>query len=216
MKDLCRTVAEDIEYVAGEFGPSITTAALRRGSNVLRRLLVYDDFLKARKAAGIPGKPVVEAPRGEVFLEIPGHSKVAVVVAGGGEYAGIEAALAVINAGGHPIPLPPGVNPLGHVFGLGEFLNSIGIYVEGLRIRRRDIISYVANKLGGTHLDTRRSGKIKNKFEALDRNADRLQIGDVPSVNGKNAVYFELLSIGQLFAKSAAAKDYLEWYRQAV
>ena len=82
MNELCRSVAEDVQYLAAEWNQDVTTAALRRGSSVLRRLLVNDDFLRAWKAAGILGRPTIEAPRGEVFLEIPGHSTVEIIITG--------------------------------------------------------------------------------------------------------------------------------------
>ena len=202
-----RTLLEDLDYLKREWTPKVTDAALRRGSPVLRRLLVNDDFLKAWHLLRVGHKPHVKAPRAEYFLEHPEADRIEILISGGGHYAGAFAALAMVNTGRIPIPLSRDINPIEYRFTLGEFLQSTGIYMSGLCVSRREVVQYVANKLGGAHLDFKRSGKLKEKFETLDRGADRLQIEGVPKPAGKNAVYFELLSIGQLFAQSPAATE---------
>ena len=202
-----RTLLEDLDYLQREWTPQVTDAALRRGSPVLRRLLVNDDFLKAWHLLHLTGKPYVTAPRAEYFLEHPEADRIEILISGGGNYAGAFAALALVNRGRVPIPLSRDINPMEHSFTVGEFLQSTGIYLSGLRVSRCEVVQYVANKLGGAHLDFKRFGKLKEKFETLDREADRLQIKGVPSPAGKNAVYFELLSIGQLFVQSPAANE---------
>ncbi len=172
---------------------------------VLRRLFVQDDFLKAWNQNGLIEKPRVVAPRAEYFLEHPDRARVDMIIAGGGEFGGTFAALAVVNKGGAPLQVSPDDMPMQHRFTVGEFLQSVGIYVDNMRVSRREVIKYVANKLGGAHLDRSRSGKLSRKFDALDRNRERLRIDGVPSLGGKNAVYFELLSIGQLLGRSEAA-----------
>jgi len=65
-------------------------------------------------------------------------------------------------------------------------------------VSRRELVQYVANKLGGTHIDTKRDfSKIKErKFALLDQVREMIRVAD------KNAIYYELLSIGQSLVQS--------------
>jgi hypothetical protein len=65
-------------------------------------------------------------------------------------------------------------------------------------VRRRDVIKYVANKLGRTHFDPSRK-KDEQAFRILDAAMNSSVIVD------KRLVYFELLSIGQAVAQSSDA-----------
>jgi hypothetical protein len=78
-------------------------------------------------------------------------------------------------------------------------------------VRRHLVIKYVANKLGGIHLDPKRDLKKDEEvgFSLLD------QIADTYQVAGKQAIYFELLSIGQSISASPDVDRFLEVGRAA-
>jgi len=165
--------------------------------------------MRAWRLAGVGGKPTVLAPRVEFFLNHPQRGRIQLLVAGGGEYAGAFCALALMNAGNTPLQLAQATNPMEHPFHFREFCRSASIVLDHIVVRRAEVVSYVANKLGGAHFDAKRSGKLANKFKALDQQADRLAVSAVPAVKQKNAVFFELLSIGQLVARSEATSSLL-------
>lgn len=80
---------------------------------------------------------------------------------------------------------------------LANFMPSPCIIAQGKEISRRILIQYVANKLGGAHWDPGRGKKKKDMlFALLDQVSQRISLAD------KNAVYFELLSVGQALVNS--------------
>lgn len=211
-KDLIQIVAKDINHLRRSWDGTIDDDTLRRDSVILRRLLVDDDLNKAWKASGFISGIYIVAPRVEFFLDSYEASRIEFLIAGGGYYHGLYIALAMDNLGNSPIKLPANINPQEHKFKLKEFVAATSIYVERTRISRQELIQYVANKLGGAHLDFSREKKQARKHQILDRNIDRfkIQVEGYPPLTGKNTVYFELLSIGQLLARSSDIERFLD------
>jgi hypothetical protein len=87
---------------------------------------------------------------------------------------------------------------INYTYWLSEYLASPCFITNGISISRRELIQYVANKLGGTHLDQKRNpGKeVDIKYSILDSIRKSIKIAD------KDAIYFELLSIGQCIASA--------------
>jgi hypothetical protein len=83
---------------------------------------------------------------------------------------------------------------------ISKYLKSASAIVGGQIISRRDIIEYVANKLGGAHFDSRRSDR-EIKYHLLDEN--HVQAGGFP------AAFVELLAIVKTLANSADADRYI-------
>ena len=86
---------------------------------------------------------------------------------------------------------------------LSKFLDSTCIYFENISIKRREVITYICNKLGGVHFDKTRNSKneIEKKYILFDmlRNKKTLVIGREKNID---CVFFELLSIGQAVINS--------------
>jgi hypothetical protein len=190
-KELIRVVVSDLDHLAGTWNQKLVSDDdLRRGSAQLRHLLIEGNLLRAWRAMGFDKQPIIPAPRLESCLQ--NHASIVIGVAGGGEYEGIKAALALMREAGVESP-PANEEEVAHPFKLTKFITSCSLVVNGKRIKREEIIKYVANKLGGTHYDQRR---LEPAFSALDNAASAINF------LGKNAVYFELLSIGQLVANA--------------
>jgi len=204
-----QTILEDLQHLKHSWNDIVDDAILRRDSTILRRLLIEGALNSARKILGFSGKFYIVAPRAEFFLEMKDSYKIDFILSGGGLYQGIFAALATYNKGKQTINLPSHINAIEHKFTLPQFLGSTSVYVEKISISRGEMIQYVANKLGGVHIDFTRKGRLAKKFETLDRNIERFQFKGIPPLQGKNTVYFELLSIGQLFSKSEDAKSFV-------
>jgi hypothetical protein len=207
-KYFIQTVLEDLQHLGRAWNDSVDDSVLRRDSTILRRLLIDGDLNEAWKMLGFKQKIFVFAPRAEYFLETKESHKINFILSGGGLYQGIFAALAIHNKGKEAVTLPSHINPIEHKFTLSEFLDSVSIFVENTKISRRELIQYVANKLGGVHIDFSRKGRLAQKFETLDRNIDRFKFEGKLALRGKNTVYFELLSIGQLLSNSKDIKQF--------
>ena len=86
---------------------------------------------------------------------------------------------------------------------LGHYLKQTSVVVDGVLINREEVIKYVANKLGGAHYDSSRTQStqqnnisLEQKYSLLDKVKGGMVMAD------KNAIYYELLSIGQRVVNS--------------
>jgi hypothetical protein len=85
---------------------------------------------------------------------------------------------------------------------LTDYLQSAAAIICGEAVSRRDVIRYVANKLGGAHFDPDRSRRGDERLALLDY--------DVASIaperaSGLNNVSAELLSVAQSLGTSGDA-----------
>ncbi|MBK8904256.1 MAG: hypothetical protein IPM53_23960 [Anaerolineaceae bacterium] len=198
---LLEIVAEDLRYLQEEWGQTISNHALRRGSTVLRSLLVQKQLHQAWNLAGFDGRLQITTSSLKETLSIIPKEKIIFAASGGALYKDVavrgalvidksnlsEAELNAINLAGFPE----------EILSLHEFVEATCVVAEGQPISRRTLINYVANALGGAHYDTKRDRKKTGKdFSVLDRAAQNFEFED------KNLVYFELLAIGQAIANS--------------
>jgi hypothetical protein len=87
---------------------------------------------------------------------------------------------------------------------VAQFLASPFALITGVEVSRRDVIKYVANKLGGVHFDPSRRPQDA-KLHLLDQRLAALMVhGTQPF----NVIYVELLSIIQFVAESGDAARY--------
>jgi len=63
-----KIVAEDLEYLADDWRPSLDERQLRRDSPILRRLLVDDQYGDAWRDLALPGQPFISAPELSAML----------------------------------------------------------------------------------------------------------------------------------------------------
>lgn len=76
---------------------------------------------------------------------------------------------------------------------LSKFMKQVSFKIRNVKINREEVIKYIANKKGGAHYDSSREKNrdLEVKYSLLD------SIYSNSSILDKNAVYYELLSIGQ-------------------
>lgn len=193
--ELEQVVREDLQFLTESWQTDLSDSYLRRDSAVLRRLLIDNGHgLLPRywQALGRPGKH----PRVEATLF---HDNL-----GGAERDDIECAFAGKVHYGHGTLFsfiearsssgatePQGPQSVQKVLKLPRFLDSTVLIVEGTRVRRRDVISYIANRKGGVHLDSGRDRAQDKAVAALDATSGKYEL------IGKDIVYLALLSIGQ-------------------
>jgi hypothetical protein len=207
--ELLRIVREDLDHLEKEWHAGVANEHLRITSSLLRRLLVDGQLQRAWIAAGFTRQPIIAAPDFDRMLASVDATKVVFALAGGGLTAAgqprtdIEARFLVLVEGGS-IPFvvsaeearAAGVED--RSFRLGAFVEGPCAYARGVRIKRRELIAYVANKLGGAHYDSRRDPVRERAFVLLD------EIHRIFDMAGRTGVYYELLGIAQ---QITAAED---------
>jgi hypothetical protein len=203
-RETVATAAKDLRFLATEWDQSVDDDSLRRSSTTLRLLLVGGVYGRAWRLVGFQGEPKVVAPDLEANLAGLDQTSITWAHAGGAESQGITVE--------HPMVMSRamspeevkrrferGREPVTSTYGLSRFLESTCVLYGDVAVRRREIILYVANKLGGAHLDAKRD-PIKDRVAiALDETLNTFGIG------GRPAIYFEVLSIGQALVRSEDA-----------
>lgn len=206
------TVAQDLSFLRESWDESIDDASLRRSSNVLRMLLVDGNYGRAWRLAGFSQEPRIIATDLSANLGTIDRSRIVYAQAGGARFQGMELAGALmVNYAMTDRELAQRTgnrsSPLRSEYGLSQFVESDCIIYKGVHIKRREIIQYVANKLGGAHLDVNRSLSKEHKDVLLDELRNTMQLV------GKPSIYFELLSIGQAIAQAKDTLRFLERVR---
>ncbi len=199
---LARVVMSDLRYLGtGWHAPDIDEDVLRRDSAILRRLLIDNGGMlqRLRRQLGLRGEPRVTAID---VTELKG--RVDLAVAGGGSVGEWEfrSIMAWEDPNAPSVDFPEPTELV-----LSRFLDSACVLLDDTLVRRRHLIKYVANKLGGVHFDTTRNpGRGTNQqevlgFAALDEVREQFSVRQLPSV------YFELLSIGQALLQSPGVQE---------
>lgn len=194
--------AEDIAYfrswAGGAWSLEPGDDALRRGSAVLRRLLVEGEIQNAWKHHGFTKSPLVTANL--IDAEATAHlSPVHVISAGGPHIAELQI------EGFHDDRPPRGYDPKapfpvrqGCEVPLSTYVQSPAILVNGEPVSRREVIQYVAYERGGVHpISSRGRKRIEERVKKIQRIGAHIEIG------GKELIYSELREIGRVIGESA-------------
>jgi hypothetical protein len=207
-QEVVRLTLADLRHIAKETDPACDDDQLRRVSVQLRNLLIYDWLGRSWRLLQLePKAPIIIAPR--LRTEGLGSN---LAVAGGGDVAGAAVGNFRVTVGRALSPeelKARGERAKGdmeYAFSLADYKKSCAVYVRGQKVSREQLVQYVAVKKGGAHLDHKRK-KDDHAYSALDAAiASRFWFG--PS--GKNAVYLELLSIGQNLTSSPDIVRFME------
>lgn len=218
-RELVDVTFADLGHIAKEAGPECDDHQLRRVSVQLRNLLIEDCLVRSWKLLQLqPKSPAIVAPR----LRTDELGPADFAVAGGGNLGGVS--IGGIQSMPGRVLSPDEVKALyeqgkkdtEHAFSVSEYKDSCAIYCSGQKISRRQLVQYVANKKGGAHLDNTRK-KDEQAYSALDSAlkapmvfGGRLGQDAKSDLPGKNAVYLELLSIGQHLTNSPDVKRFIE------
>jgi hypothetical protein len=208
--DRIRVVAEDITYLRREWSQDVDDASLRISSPILRRLLVDGLLQRVWRDLGLDKQPIVSAPSLEVMLKPFPIRKITYAQAGGAKHQGIVVT-SVVEYGDYLSPdqamkaFGSGPNAPDRDFSLRRFLEGTCIVVNSAQISRHTLVKYIANKLGGVHLDFGRNltKDEERKFALLDKvRAER-------GTANRPAIYYEYLSVGQALINSADIDRFL-------
>ena len=194
--DLEESVRSDLEHLATSWIQPQGEAAVRRDSAVLRRLLLDGSgtLRRYRQQLRLKGDPKIRAI--DLMAAIPGDwSTVILAAAGGAQVGGVV--IQLIETRSAPPPEPPSVTFPTKLYPLSNFLMTPCMIVAGHPVNRKEVIQYVANKLGGVHLDTSRKAD-EIAYKALDEHR-----GEFSVLNSEiDLLYYELLAIGQHLLRS--------------
>jgi hypothetical protein len=212
----------------------LTEGHLRRGSATLQLLLVDGLLQKAWRHYGFERQPKLVGPDIVAIAASKGLrlDLAAGCIAGGGRQKGVD----VSFIGGFRVDNPSTGVPADAEVGfavcvtsiariaseapvsapwdalierswdLSEYLESPGAVRKGEMIKRREIIEYFRNYIGGAHHDLLKGAKHANnkRYELVADLADHVR-ADV-----RDGLYFELLSIGQSVARSDDVRALVE------
>jgi len=195
---LIKRVVQHLRYLRDNWNDSIELEEVVRNSNVLRILLVQNALGRAWRLCGYTYPIRIQALTLTRILSEYDKDKILTAWTGGARYRGVQYALVVAFSGEKPktdSPLTPATCQ--QELTLDEYRRNTCMVVRvkdgGLiEINRLELINYVANKLGGTHIDfTRKSNKpLEQKFIALD------EAHNYESVD-RSIILLLLLAIGQ-------------------
>ena len=203
--EMLEIVKSDIKYIKAKWVNNINDHDLRRDSCILRKLLYQDGGLiqKALELLNIQTYKLV-APSSSLDL-IDGED-IGFYVAGGGQIDGTKIQsliylLKLIDDLDASFVTSPEVR--NNVYTLETFLKSPSIILNGKIFSRKEVIYFIANKQGGAHFENNTSTGM-SKYKILSDYWDTYELLE------KNYVYFEFLSIGQLFVNSTYTSKLLK------
>ena len=218
--DIAQIVAEDLQHLQTEHHGDVSDASLRRNSAVLRRLLIDNDLIKAWRLIAVEGKPLITfLTTDDIVGRIP-RRLVRFAHAGYAEKSDIGIACTYILKDAlqpseikkylSQVKMPnPNCEPPWRTMSLKNFSKSTIAIVESVEISREELVKYVSNKLGGAHLDPKRSvSSLEKKYRMLDGFRASLLIAE------RSSIYFLFLSIVRDLANSECCLRYLDHCRK--
>lgn len=203
-------VAEDLEYIAS-WNPNTGTGDVRRGSAVLRRLLVEGVYSRAWRCCGESGEPKLEAIDLGPIVNSPELPWIEIAVAGDTDYRSPPVTMIVMEAGLNPdgSKSNSSARPVKREFGLAKFVQSPAGINKGKVFTRSDVIKYIANIKGGVHL----SGKQRQKERDLIKKMSKVE-GRITAAK-TDGLLIELVAIAQAVGRSRDAQKFISYVRSS-
>jgi hypothetical protein len=199
LKDLTASVFGDLAWLRDTDLGTTNEDGLREASARLRRLLTHDKTLQQlRRALGHRGELRISSP---TFTA--DGSDVVFAQSAGARRGGTQVQdVAVYNRALSPDEVRDRfekvkeAGPVTQELLLSNWLSSKCMVVNGIPVTRRDVVLFVAHKLGGVHFDTSRDAKNHPGYTALDNARELVRTADL------DAAYAELAAIAQQLVSS--------------
>ncbi len=204
-------IAEDLEYLRDGWGPDVLEPDIRRGSAVLRRLLVESSFSQAWRAAGFEKQPRVIAVDLRNIFEKLNLELVICSLAWGAHFRGVFMSSPCIYPGttipmGKPSPaIRKDGFPGEREFYITEYMESLSGIAEGIHVNRREIVKYVANVKGGVHLSSKRRSAEKKLIKKMKMFEKKIM------AHTTDGILVEIVSIAQAIGMSDDARKLIEY-----
>lgn len=205
--ELARVVGEDLDYLFLEWNQDISDASLRRTSPVLRSLLIENKLQAVARDLGVELKLL--APDINRSVSIEELKEYRYWQAGGAKYNGMEIrSVSMLDRALTDFEIAKKAHEFGRQMRnfpvkIQAFLRQPSFVVHGTLINREEVIKYVVHKLGGGHFDSNRTPGLGPNLTLDDKYIllDQVRAGNFMT-GGKDAIYHELLSIGQRLVNS--------------
>lgn len=185
-------VLADLEYLVSNWSAGdVSDRELRRNSTLLRRFLVEGDLLKAwlavvgREPYLVPAR-ALERPKSTAVRSAE-YVTVNTVTQPGGQTHQVMVFTGPLNEGPAPVVVVPEA-PMN----IKKFVEGFCVVIDGVFIRRREVVQFVANKAGGAHYDKDRTKPYQRAVDAMAS----FRVMD------RHAMYYEMLGIGQALASA--------------
>lgn len=203
------TVLEDLDFLEESWGNSISEAQIRRTSPVLRSLLVHGKIKEA--GAMLDQRIRILTPLSSLEENLPDSESITFFMSGGAstnkgrverliEYNRTFTAEEVKKM----YDDNQGLEGKSKAVPVDTFLNQVSFMYGVSRIKRKTVIKYMCNKLGGAHYDPKRVAPTSLLTENEDEQYSFLDIiyNTWKSLD-MNVIHLEMLGIGQRFINSS-------------
>lgn len=205
--EILTITAEDLNYLAHLVGEEWIDSApeIRAFSTMLRRLLCDGDLHKAARLAAWTEPFTVRAR----VLDYPSPHPHMIVTCGGFRWGSDLLPDSATMFGGTGIPEPPkSWSITDHAnLTLQEYLDSLAFAIIGTGVKRRDVISFVANKKAA-HISDERKRPAHEVLDHLWHGLFMHRRSPDGSEETLNAVYLELLTIMHTIGESESIRNF--------
>lgn len=213
--DYLIVIAEDLELLKNSWTHQYPEPDIRRGSAILRRLLVDNEYMHAWKQVGFERQPTLNAVDLSSLIEGIPESQIIVSLAMGAHYrdaywAGICLTSNNMRIKNHDSKFNSQSYPGERTYYLSEYLSSSSGIANSKHITRKDIIKYVANVLGGVHINSKQRKQEAKLVARVEKFHKKIQL------QKSDGLLIELTAIAQAIGQSADCSRLIAKIRSVV
>lgn len=201
---------EDLLYLKRSWYNELDRSELRRGSAILRRLFIEDEYGKLWRILGFGKQPTVICVDLDSVLPLFDPTKMVFAFASGLRLSGIQYSPILIHEGDECTAYNEQVAENSIVsMTISKYLDSTAVFFDNKKISRRECVQFCANKLGGVHLE-KLGEKLSDEFQALKKLENRMFINFV------DAFMREIQCIGQAIVNSNDCNRVIDKYNEMI
>lgn len=205
-----RTVVEDLLYLKKTWYNTVDEGELRRGTAILRRLLVEGEYGNLWRYLGFVKEPSVVCVDLDSILPYFSPSKIVFAFAGGAKIAGLQSTSLFLHEGDECTAYTDEVAEKSiKSMPVSRYINSTTAYIDGRNISRKEYIQFIANKLGGVHLK-KKNEILRDEYHSLKKLEGKVYI------NFLDAFFHEVQCIGQAIIDSSDCDIIINKFNDAI
>lgn len=205
-----RAVVEDLLYLKKTWYNTVDEGELRRGTAILRRLLVEGEYGNLWRYLGFVKEPSVVCVDLDYILPYFDSFNIVYAFAGGAKIAGVQFVTLVFHEGDECTAYTEKVvSDSFKKIPISKYIDSSTAIVDERRISRKDYIQFVANKFGGVHLKKKHE-ILTDEFQSIKKLEGKVII------NFLDAFFREIQCIGQAITDSGDCEIIINKYNEAI
>jgi hypothetical protein len=199
--DYLRVIAEDLELLKNSWTHQYPEPDIRRGSAILRRLLIENQYMNAWKHVGFDKQPTLNAVDLLSLVEGIPESQIIVSLAMGAHYrdtywAGICLTSNNMRIKTHDSMFNSQSYPGEKTYYLSDYLSSSSGIANSKHITRKDVIKYIANVLGGVHINQKQRKEEQKLIARVEKFHKKIKLQQ------SDGLLIELTAIAQAIGHS--------------